>query len=359
MTPGRTVGPGQVLISCAEARSDDDGAVCARGSERGSSSGMNRNRPGDALRRGPARRYGLAPMRRLDAAIASLVAIGVGDPGLRGQWADREPSVAGAAVADRAADRSRCRGRCAWRRTSPLLTGCDRPRRASWSRAWSTGRHARGHPVHRRSGHSCPTASPPTTDRRARRSSGSASCSRRSRSTRSRTTTSSAAARATSGRAPSSCHGRRRMARGHRRSRPARDRGARRGRPRRLARRARPDRARAARRRRRTTSASIVLQAARRAAPRRPATQATPRSRRSSAAAREALVEMRRLLGVLRDATSDGSPLAPQPGLAQLPALVERVRAAGLPVELEVEGDCAGAAARRSTSPPTGSCRRR
>jgi signal transduction histidine kinase len=55
---------------------------------------------------------------------------------------------------------------------------------------------------------------------------------------------------------------------------------------------------------------------------------------------REALVEMRRLLGVLRE--DDASPLAPQPSLAQLPELVERVRAAGLTVDLEVDGDWSG-----------------
>jgi signal transduction histidine kinase len=53
--------------------------------------------------------------------------------------------------------------------------------------------------------------------------------------------------------------------------------------------------------------------------------------------AEESLAEMRRLLGVLREDDA-GADLAPQPGLAQLPALVERARAAGLPVTLEVEG---------------------
>jgi len=49
--------------------------------------------------------------------------------------------------------------------------------------------------------------------------------------------------------------------------------------------------------------------------------------------ARQAMVEMRRLLGVLR---SDGEqpPLAPHPGLAQLDRLVEQVRSAGLTVEV-------------------------
>lgn len=54
--------------------------------------------------------------------------------------------------------------------------------------------------------------------------------------------------------------------------------------------------------------------------------------------ARQAMVELRRLFGVLR---SDGerAPLAPQPGLDQLPRLLERVRATGADVEVEVSGD--------------------
>ncbi len=55
---------------------------------------------------------------------------------------------------------------------------------------------------------------------------------------------------------------------------------------------------------------------------------------------RQALVEMRRLLGVLREETGGQEPsLAPQPGVAQLPALVEQVRQAGLAAVLEVEGE--------------------
>jgi signal transduction histidine kinase len=52
---------------------------------------------------------------------------------------------------------------------------------------------------------------------------------------------------------------------------------------------------------------------------------------------REALAEMARLLGILR---RDGEELglAPQPGLADLGALIEQTRLAGLPVELHVEG---------------------
>lgn len=52
---------------------------------------------------------------------------------------------------------------------------------------------------------------------------------------------------------------------------------------------------------------------------------------------RQALVEMSRLVGLLRD---DGEELGlePQPGLGELEALVAQVRNAGLPVELRIEG---------------------
>jgi len=52
---------------------------------------------------------------------------------------------------------------------------------------------------------------------------------------------------------------------------------------------------------------------------------------------RSALTEMRRLLGMLRG--DETEPLTPQPGLVDVPVLVEQLREAGLPVELEVEGD--------------------
>ena len=54
--------------------------------------------------------------------------------------------------------------------------------------------------------------------------------------------------------------------------------------------------------------------------------------------ARQALAEMRRLFGVLRS-DGDSPALAPQPGLGELDRLLEQIRAAGLPVALEVEGD--------------------
>ncbi len=53
---------------------------------------------------------------------------------------------------------------------------------------------------------------------------------------------------------------------------------------------------------------------------------------------RDALVEMRRLLGVLRR-DGDRPELAPQPGLGRLDALVERARHGGLEVTVREEGD--------------------
>lgn len=49
---------------------------------------------------------------------------------------------------------------------------------------------------------------------------------------------------------------------------------------------------------------------------------------------------MRRLLGILRreDPDDDEFALAPRPGLAYLDVLAERMREAGLPVDLHVEG---------------------
>ena len=52
---------------------------------------------------------------------------------------------------------------------------------------------------------------------------------------------------------------------------------------------------------------------------------------------REALAEMRRMVGVLRR-PEEAPALAPQPSLEHLDRLVEQAREAGLPVELRVEG---------------------
>ena len=57
-----------------------------------------------------------------------------------------------------------------------------------------------------------------------------------------------------------------------------------------------------------------------------------------AATGRQALVEMRRLLGMLRGDEEQAPSLAPQPGLAEVPSLVEQVGRAGLQVELVVEG---------------------
>ena len=56
---------------------------------------------------------------------------------------------------------------------------------------------------------------------------------------------------------------------------------------------------------------------------------------------REALAEMRRLVGVLRENDHASLELEPNPGIAQLPELIDRVRAAGLDVELQRDGQTA------------------
>ena len=53
---------------------------------------------------------------------------------------------------------------------------------------------------------------------------------------------------------------------------------------------------------------------------------------------RQALGEMRRLLGILRGDEND-EQLAPQPGISDIDALIEQVRGAGLPVDVVVEGE--------------------
>jgi signal transduction histidine kinase len=54
--------------------------------------------------------------------------------------------------------------------------------------------------------------------------------------------------------------------------------------------------------------------------------------------ARQALTELRRLLGVLRGPGEQQLETAPSPSLGDLGAVLEKVRSAGLPVELRVEG---------------------
>ena len=54
---------------------------------------------------------------------------------------------------------------------------------------------------------------------------------------------------------------------------------------------------------------------------------------------REALVEMRRLMGFLRTDTERQSGRSPQPGLQDLDILTDQARRAGLPCSLRIEGD--------------------
>ncbi len=54
---------------------------------------------------------------------------------------------------------------------------------------------------------------------------------------------------------------------------------------------------------------------------------------------RQALTELRRLLGVLRSEDQSGTQWAPQPGAGDLAELTENLRTAGLPVRLETTGE--------------------
>ncbi len=65
--------------------------------------------------------------------------------------------------------------------------------------------------------------------------------------------------------------------------------------------------------------------------------RALPAIQRISATGRQALVEMRRLLGVLKE-EPDEHPLEPQPSLERLDDLVARVNAAGIPVSMQIDG---------------------
>jgi signal transduction histidine kinase len=79
----------------------------------------------------------------------------------------------------------------------------------------------------------------------------------------------------------------------------------------------------------------IVLQAGGARASGKPAGAALEKIENSG---RQALSETRRLLGVLRD-TGAETGLAPQPGIGELDALADSVRAVGLPVNLVIDGD--------------------
>ncbi len=70
-----------------------------------------------------------------------------------------------------------------------------------------------------------------------------------------------------------------------------------------------------------------------------PSSTARPTIIQASEVGRDALEDMRRLLGVLRE--DDASAHEPQPGLEQVHDLLDTVRASGLAVELAVVGDLA------------------
>ena len=53
---------------------------------------------------------------------------------------------------------------------------------------------------------------------------------------------------------------------------------------------------------------------------------------------RDALVELRRLLGILRS-EDEQLAIGPQPGLGSLQSLIEQMRTSGLPIELRIEGE--------------------
>lgn len=57
-----------------------------------------------------------------------------------------------------------------------------------------------------------------------------------------------------------------------------------------------------------------------------------------SSTGRQALAEMRRLLGVLRTDAKEGGEYVPQPDVGQIEDLVEKVRGAGIAVDFRIEG---------------------
>jgi signal transduction histidine kinase len=84
----------------------------------------------------------------------------------------------------------------------------------------------------------------------------------------------------------------------------------------------------------------VVLQAAgARAQPDRGSDEVEETLEKIVSSGREALVEMRRMLDVLR-AEDEEASLSPQPGLDRVESLVEGVRRAGLDVSLDMEADC-------------------
>jgi signal transduction histidine kinase len=87
-----------------------------------------------------------------------------------------------------------------------------------------------------------------------------------------------------------------------------------------------------------SVSGMIVLSAGARAALRRDPERAREAILRVEETGREALADLRRMLGVLRN-DEDPRALAPQPGLGQLATLISASVAAGLECELHEEGE--------------------
>jgi signal transduction histidine kinase len=90
----------------------------------------------------------------------------------------------------------------------------------------------------------------------------------------------------------------------------------------------------------------VVLQAAAARASGSPDTAALEKIEHSG---RQALTEMRRLLGILRDPHEE-TGLTPQPGIGDLAALADSVRGSGLPVHLVIDADHTGLPAAVSVS---------
>jgi signal transduction histidine kinase len=81
-----------------------------------------------------------------------------------------------------------------------------------------------------------------------------------------------------------------------------------------------------------TVQAGAVRETLDRAHPARPVLDSM------TATGRQAMEEMRRMLDVLRPEPAAAAERGPQPGIEGIAALVEQTRAAGIPVELRVEG---------------------
>ena len=75
--------------------------------------------------------------------------------------------------------------------------------------------------------------------------------------------------------------------------------------------------------------------------------------------ARDAQEELREVIGVLRADVAEQPLAAPQPTIADLPALVEESRRAGMSGRAGAAPSTATSCRRRSAGPSTGSCRRR